>query len=370
MLARASPFAASGIPTITNSPGASRIAASSISSCSFLADGNTASIHLTNADKREQSVDIERYSATGRLIETVTKAVPAGGHTEVRTDLSSAKPEFGWIRVLSTGKGVSVSAAVETIQGNTLESIPQGAVYRSPPLTKRSPLGSPHRWTYNVANNLGFLFYFVNLSEYPVQVSMCQDDHHPNCASPALPSTVSPRAGISFPIDQSRRYAVIESSPGYSVATTLRVSDGTKKIFDASTCIKFEEGAPCAAQPPSAAPTTTRAITPIERQLRTNIEASKSSPAAEAAHKTNPAELEALVKNGLASKCVIITEPAAAEVYIDGLKAAVTPFVFVLLKKGDAPRTIEIRLTGYRAVEKHVVPDGHLITIQSTLEKQ
>jgi hypothetical protein len=67
---------------------------------------------------------------------------------------------------------------------------------------------------------------------------------------------------------------------------------------------------------------------------------------------------------------VIIAEPAAAEVYIDGLKAAVTPFVFVLLKKGDAPRTIEIRLTGYRAVEKHVVPDGHLITIQSTLEKQ
>jgi hypothetical protein len=67
---------------------------------------------------------------------------------------------------------------------------------------------------------------------------------------------------------------------------------------------------------------------------------------------------------------VIITDPAAPEVYINGLKAAVTPFVFVLLKKGDAPRTIEIRLPGYRTVEKHVVPDGHLITIQSTLEKQ
>jgi hypothetical protein len=67
---------------------------------------------------------------------------------------------------------------------------------------------------------------------------------------------------------------------------------------------------------------------------------------------------------------VIVTEPAGAEVYIDGLKAAVTPLVFVLLKQGDTPRTIEIRLNGYRTIEKHLVPDGRLITIQSTLEKQ
>lgn len=334
------------------------------------ANGNTASIQLSNTEKKQQSVDIERYSANGRLLETVTKAMLVGGHTEVRLDLSSDKPEFGWIRVLATSKGVTVSTAVETVQGNTLESIPQGAVYRNPPLTKRPFLALPHRWTYNVANNLGFLFYFVNLSEYPVQAGICQDDHHPNCTSPALPSTVAPMASISFPIDQSRRYAVIESSPGYSVATTLRLSDGTRKVFDASTCIKFEESTSCATQPQSPPPTTTRTITPLEQQVKTNIEASKSSPAAAAAPKSNPEELEESVKRGLASKCVIVTEPAGAEVYIDGLKAAVTPFVFVLLKKGDAPRTIEIRLSGYRTVEKHLVPDGHLITIQSTLEKQ
>ena len=101
------------------------------------ADGNTASIQLSNSEKTEQRVDIERYSATGRRLETIAKAVPVGGHTEVRLDLSSFKPEFGWIRVLATGKGVSVSAAVETVQGNALESIPQGAVYRNPAFTKR-----------------------------------------------------------------------------------------------------------------------------------------------------------------------------------------------------------------------------------------
>jgi len=334
------------------------------------ADGNTASIQLSNLEKTEQSVDIERYSSSGRLVESITKAVATGGHTEVRLDLSSPKPEFGWIRVLSSGKGVSVSTAVETIQGNTLQSLPQGAVSRNPPLTKRPFISLPHRWTYNVTNNLGFLFYFVNLSEYAVQVSMCQDDHHPTCTSTALPSTVAPMASISFPIDQSRRYAVIESSPGYSVAATVRLSDGTKKVFDASTCIKFEDSTSCAAQPISTPPSPT-ALTPFQQQLKANIEAAKSSPAAaHSARTSTPANSEDLIKNGLASKCVIVTDPAAAEVYVDGLKAAVTPFVFVLLKKGDAPRTIEIRMNGYRTIGKHVVPDGHLITIEATLEKQ
>src|ERR1035437_6306518 len=76
------------------------------------ANGNTASIQLSNAEKKEQCVDIERYSADGRLLETITKAVPAGGHIEARMDLASLKPEFGWIRVLSKGKGITVSTAV------------------------------------------------------------------------------------------------------------------------------------------------------------------------------------------------------------------------------------------------------------------
>ena len=333
------------------------------------ANGNTASIQLSSAENKEQNIDIERYSADGRLLETITKAVPAGGHIEARMDLSSLKPEFGWIRVLSKGKGVTVSTAVETLQENTIESISQGAVYRHPAELTKHLFAVPHRWTYDVANNLGFLFYFVNLSEYPVQVGMCQDQR-PNCTNPTLPSTVAPMASISFPIDQSRRYAVIESSPGYSVATTLRLSDGAKKVFDASTCIKFEGSTSCAPQFIPAPSSTTKFITPLEQQVRTNVEASKSSPAAAAANQSNPEELAELIKAGMASKCGIMTDPPAAEIYIDGLKAAVTPVVFVLLKKGDAPRTIEIRLNGYRTIEKHVVPDGHLITIQATLEKQ
>ena len=334
------------------------------------ANGNTASIQLSNAEKKEQSADIERYSANGHLLETVTKSVPGGGHVEARLDLSSPTPEFGWIRVLAKGKGISVYTAVETLHENTLESIPQGAVYRHPAeLNKHLFAAVPHKWTYDVANNLGFLFYFVNLSEYPVQVGMCQDER-PNCTNPTLPSTVASMASISFPIDQSRRYAVIESSPGYSVATTLRLSDGTKKVFDTSTCVTFEGSASCSPQPASAPSNSTRFITPLEQTVRANVDASKSSPAAVAANQSNPQELAELINNGKASKCVVVTDPPAAEIYIDGLKAAVTPFVFVLIKKGDTPRTIEIRMNGYRTIDKHVVPDGHLITIEATLEKQ
>src|SRR5208283_4355526 len=63
---------------------------------------------------------------------------------------------------------------------------------------------------------------------YPVQVAKCQDDL-PGCTNPTLPFTVTPMASISFPIDHSRRYAVIESTPGYSVLTAVRFTDGTKQ---------------------------------------------------------------------------------------------------------------------------------------------
>lgn len=271
--------------------------------------------------------------------------------------------------MLSNGKAVSVSTTVETVYQNTLEAIPQTAVFRDPERTRHPLPAIGHRWRVNVVENLGVVFYFVNLSEYPVQVGMCQDDR-PNCTNAILPSTVAPMASISFPIDESRKYAVIESTPGYSVATTLRFTDGTRKVFEASSCIKFEGSASCSSGPPSRIPSTAKLITPLVQQTKTNSEAAMSSPAALATPRSDPQKLAELVKNGQASKCVVVTQPVAADVYVDGLHAAVTPVVFVLLKKADTPRTVEIRMDGYRTIQKQVIPDGHLITIQATLEKQ
>ncbi|MGA2371666.1 MAG: PEGA domain-containing protein [Candidatus Korobacteraceae bacterium] len=342
-----------------------------IESC-FLAipfgNGNIASIQLTNGDTKNQTATIERYSQGGKLLDTVTRVVQAGESTEVRIDLPSPEPELGWIRVLSNAKALKVSAAVDTIEGATLETVPQQAVPRHPLLTKGHLTASLHRWTFDVANNLGFLMYFVNLSTYPVQVAMCQDDV-PGCTSPTLPYSVSPMASISFPIDQSRRYAVIESTPGYSAATGVRVAEGGKRTFKVSSCIRLEGSTACTSVPMPKAETTPKFVSPVGQQLKTNVEASLSSPAASAAGARSPAELAELIKTGKASRCVIATEPPGAEIYVDGLKAGVAPLVFVLLKKGDTPRTVEIRMDGYRTVEKHLVPDGQLISIPVTLEK-
>ncbi len=195
------------------------------------ADGNVASIQLSNGEDKQRNVTIERYSSDGRLLENVAKTLPASGKTEVRLDLSSAAPEFGWVRVLTSGKALLISMTLEMTQQETLESLPEQAVYRHPGPNKHlSPL--PHKWKLDLIDSLSALAYFVNLSKYPVQVAMCQDEV-PDCTNPTLPYTVAPMASISFPLDHSRRYAVIESTPGYSVATSLRFAEGAKKYFDA-----------------------------------------------------------------------------------------------------------------------------------------
>jgi hypothetical protein len=87
-------------------------------------------------------------------------------------------------------------------------------------------------------------------------------------------------------------------------------------------------------------------------------------------HVLSPQDLADLVKKGQASKVAVVTVPAGAEVEIDGNKAGVSPIVFVLLKQGDTPRTVTIKMSGYRTVEKKVVPDGKTIPLGLTLEKQ
>jgi len=62
--------------------------------------------------------------------------------------------------------------------------------------------------------------------------------------------------------------------------------------------------------------------------------------------------------------------PSGAEVEIDGNIAGVSPLAFVLIKHGDSPRVITIKMNGYKTVEKKVVPDGKTIPIGLTLEKQ
>lgn len=111
------------------------------------------------------------------------------------------------------------------------------------------------------------------------------------------------------------------------------------------------------------------------QRTRANSEAAKASPAAaaelaNAGHVETPKELAKMVKKGLASRCAVITTPAGAEVSIDGRQLGISPLAFVLARHGDTPRTITIRLNGYKILEKKLVPDGQVIPLAVTLEKE
>ena len=126
---------------------------------------------------------------------------------------------------------------------------------------------------------------------------------------------------------------------------------------------------------PSQSSIPTAASPAMLEQVVTNSEAGKGSPAAAASlasvgHTLSPQELADLVQKGQASRCAIVTVPPGADVEIDGNKAGVSPLAFFLLKEGDTQRTITIKMAGYKTVEKKVVPDGKIIPIGLTLEKQ
>lgn len=130
--------------------------------------------------------------------------------------------------------------------------------------------------------------------------------------------------------------------------------------------------------PRSEEPTSVQAPVPSDatkQAMLANSEAGKSSPAAAAAladvgHVLTPEEMAEQVQAGQASKCAVVTNPPGAEIYVDGNKAGLSPMVFVLLRKGDAPRVITIKMAGYKTVEKMVLPDGKIIPLGLTLEKE
>ncbi len=112
----------------------------------------------------------------------------------------------------------------------------------------------------------------------------------------------------------------------------------------------------------------------VKQSLIANSEAAKSSPAQAAAmanvgHTQSPEELAQLVQSGQASRCAVVTMPPGAEVYVDGNRLGLSPVAFVLLKQKQTPRTITVKMAGYKTVDKNFVPDGKTIPIALTLEK-
>jgi len=139
----------------------------------------------------------------------------------------------------------------------------------------------------------------------------------------------------------------------------VRFADNTFFVDDGSHFCKFPK--PAAALP---TPEQTRTM------AAANSLAAYGSPAAVADHVSSPQEIADAIQNGQASRCNIATVPFGAEVDVDGNRAGVTPVIFALVRKGNTPRKITIKMSGYKTVEKNIVPDGKPITIAVDLERR
>lgn len=106
----------------------------------------------------------------------------------------------------------------------------------------------------------------------------------------------------------------------------------------------------------------------IDFRFRADIVADPSDAGAQTGHGDNSSRLRAMVDQKQASVCFAVTYPPGAGVYVDGLKAGVTPLGFALTKH-DVERVITVQMPGYRTVQKKIMPDGNTVPIGLTLEK-
>lgn len=204
--------------------------------------GATVELQMTNTGHDAHRITIQPWDSNGSPLERRDQMVPAGATTEIRVDVTSDPPKLGWVQVMEEGRTTKVSATYEYLDGDTVTTIPMLAVFRHPlsESAVRSALqySIHHRYTYDVFALRGVLYVFVNLSDYPVQAGLCQENY-PDCVLQSLPYTVMPHASLVLPIDQQKRFLVMHSTPGYSVSTAVEMTEGLRRIFAVNSSITF-----------------------------------------------------------------------------------------------------------------------------------
>ena len=149
----------------------------------------------------------------------------------------------------------------------------------------------------------------------------------------------------------------------------VRFADNTNFVDDGSHSCGAKNGV-AAQRMASSSPPPSR--TPAESStLLEGVQGNTAASVAESGAKPiSPKRSLDLAQTGEGSRCTVVTNPPGAEVEIDGKKAGVTPFVFVLLRHGDTPRAVTIKMDGYNTIVKKLVPHGKPIPIGLTLEKE
>lgn len=145
----------------------------------------------------------------------------------------------GWIRVVEEGKSVAVTAVEERLDGNKLYTNPISAISAKP--TNGYKINEGSYCQSEEAISTGFkcngvqIVYFINVTETPTQVGMCQEDYA-DC-NPIEMNTIAPRAMIGYV--KFKKYMFLKSMFAPSIGINIFYGEGRSRTFDASSSITF-----------------------------------------------------------------------------------------------------------------------------------
>ena len=131
-----------------------------------------------------------------------------------------------WIRVI--GESVTVSAASEFFIDNKLS---EGSLNSQKPKSGRVKIDDAVS---------GGEYAFVNLSDHPAQVGLCQEAEWTGSCNPRTSDPVAPLAMIVYPLGHG--YIRLRSSTNVGLYATSKLffTTGSIKTFDSTSSVSFE----------------------------------------------------------------------------------------------------------------------------------
>jgi hypothetical protein len=200
----------------------------------YFVDGSFSSavvpvLKLENKGDIPSDVLVQRFAGDGSLVESMLKTVIGKTTTNVRLEKEHITSYKGWIKVVNT-QPIIISGTFEMLQGNTLRQIQ---------MTATKPEVGPLMLSDEIPPAGVMEFVFVNLSDYPVHVSWCQQTSPAAACGPAS-DIVGPKALKAYAIDNQQRYAWFKSESCVHISGMVTLKRGSRKTFGSDSSVSFD----------------------------------------------------------------------------------------------------------------------------------
>jgi hypothetical protein len=210
-----------------------------------IGENRWSAIKLTNpsAVTRRATVDVYRQNGAKMAVGGEVSLKPSET-IELRIGEEVAKAhEMCWARITDASSDVSglapleVTAVVEVLRGNSIESFDRRPLQASPNTKWLSP-----SWAVQEKD-----LYFLNASDKAVEVSFCTTDSRVTASCPRTTKhyPVAPNQAVVLAVGKLRHpyFLTASSARGRAVLVLLSVAEGARKVFSSESQIQFGEPA-------------------------------------------------------------------------------------------------------------------------------